>query len=186
MATAMAGAIAMIDPVVRAAMLPGELADLMERIDPDSDEVVHSTASAGGHDLGVLSAFNMRECDGVRFLGANGLYLAPGLSYASATTTRFNVGKPIDILTQACLKVSGRQFPHVVMAALAGRHISALVEHPALADARLIMGTAVHDRYVVLKSRTGPKTPAGDPTDNTFNVLLPQLLEDIGTEAVPS
>lgn len=182
MDAAAAGEIAMIDPVVRAAMTPAELDELLERIRPSSEAVLHCMASVGGHDMGVLSAFNMREHGGVRFLGANGLYLAPGLIYTSGSTTQATFGPAhpgLSLHSTASLKVTGRRFPHIVVAALAGRHVSALVEHPALADPRLLIENASYERYTVVKARGGAKAPPGDPVDSPIAVLLPQLLEPL-------
>lgn len=173
-----------LDAVVAAVLARDELAELMARIettDGGGEVVHHSPTSANARCGGVLSAFNVRRHGDTVFLGANGLYLARGVIYVSADTLHTHPDQLPDIAVQACLKVQGRQVPHILLASLPGRHVSALVDHPALGDPRLIMGPASVDQVTVVKARGGPRHANGpqvgaDPAAGAFTVSLPQLM----------
>lgn len=173
-----------IDAVVAATLTEEEIADVLRRVESDDGrEQVHHSPTSAWPVGGILSAFNVRRNQGVDFLGANGLYLAPGIIYTSADTATSHLGKTFEVVTQACLKVTGRPLPHTIMAALAGRHVSALVEHPALSDLRLVITSTTSDRYVTIKARGGAIQPNGNQTstgETSFSVLLPQLFMEPG------
>lgn len=174
-----------IDAIVRAALTPKEVEALTGLIANCEDiKVQHIATTEVETSQGVLSAFNMREAGRERFLGANGLYLAPGVIYESADRKVINtraIPKLGSTLVDwaAKLVVTGLRIPNTLLAALPGRHITTVVDLPCLRDPRLIIVDIWRNKLTMVKSRAGPQGAPVVKEVTSFSVTLPQLLDDL-------
>lgn len=167
---------AFVDTVVRRALDDDQLRTLLNQMDRSEKGVSHMLA-AGVE--GVLSAFSIREHAGRRFIGTGGLYLAPGIIYESAHVEDVWMPPMPRMHSTAKIRIIGRAIPDSVITALAGRPASAIIDHPALDDPRLVVSRAGWAPYVIIKSRSNPIGNRPGPGERTIDVLLPQIMDDI-------
>lgn len=172
-----------IDELARAVLTAEELDNVLAQAIARKDgAAVHSKTSRLPND-DILSAFMMREAGGERFLGASGLYLAPGVIYSSADKSVISTQKMPTLNSTlrewaAKIVVTGLRIPETMITALPGRHVTTVIDLPCLRDPRFIIQGAWRNEMTMVKGRHMP-TGMSMPSDlASFTITLPQMIKD--------